>query len=441
MPRRAVPGTSLEYFLVCHDKEGDELPEADGSFLSHRLVDMVKDPATGITDLFVMSHGWKGDVPAAIDQYDRWSAAMAACENDRQRVRQRWPNFKALLVGFHWPSLPWGEEPQADGSYAAESIGGEDEFVAVWGDRIAASAAAHAALRTLFRSAHDEIEPELLPADVVSAYQTLELEAGLRADGVAGAPDADREPLDAQRAYEDWRDVDDAVSYAGGFMGGLLSPLRQLSFWTMKKRARVVGEKGGHRLLQRIREAGNGSVRVHLMGHSFGCIAMSGMIRGAKGIGEPVSSLLLVQGAMSLWSYASALPRGTGGGYFRPIVDRKCVAGAIVVTTSRFDRAVGMLYPKAAGVAMQVAYDTSDKRELPTYGAIGAFGVQGEGLPIAPREISADLMHDYQFAASHLYNVRSDSVIKTGGGLSGAHSDIAHAEVGHLFWEAVLATP
>ena len=30
------------------------------------------------TDVFLISHGWMGDVPAAVGQYDRWIGAMAA---------------------------------------------------------------------------------------------------------------------------------------------------------------------------------------------------------------------------------------------------------------------------------------------------------------------------------------------------------------------------
>jgi hypothetical protein len=40
-----------------------------------------------------------------------------------------------------------------------------------------------------------------------------------------------------------------------------------------------------------------------------------------------------------------------------------------------------------------------------------------------------------------LYNINADTVIKMGGGLSGAHSDISHPEVSHALWGAVLATP
>jgi hypothetical protein len=439
MPLQHVAAADLDYYLVCFDKEGRERPE-NGGLLSQTVSDLVS--GGGITDVFVMSHGWKGDVPAAVDQYDRWSAAMAACDADRKRVRQRWPDFKPLLVGFHWPSLPWGDEKLGDGSYAAEPVGGEDQFVERWSDRIAGTPAAQAALRTLFQAAQKDIEPDVLSSEVVAAYQTLEREAQLGADGVAGAPDADREPLDPQRSYEDWRDTDDVLAYSGGLMGGLLSPLRQLSFWTMKKRARSVGETGGAQLLSRLLQARPG-IRIHLMGHSFGCIVTSGMLRACQSSGPVASSVLLVQGAMSLWSYAGGLPEDPGApGYFRPVIERHAVRGALVATTSRFDRAVGMLYPKAAGVFRQVAYGTGIRTDqLPKYGAIGTFGLQGAGLQVTPQPVSSDLTHTYGFAPGGVYNLNADTVIKTGGGLSGAHSDIAHPEIGHAFWEAVLATP
>ena len=441
MPLREVPAAGLEYHLVCYDKDGRERPENAGEYLSRGLANIVRDRAHGITDVFVMSHGWKGDIPAAIDQYDRWSTAMAACELDRKRVRERWPSFKTLLIGFHWPSLPWGDEKMADGSYAAEPVGGEEEFVRRWSDRIAESDAAKNSLRVLFRAAQEDIEPDTLAAEVVEAYRTLEREAALGADGVAGAPDSDRELMDPQRSYEDWQDTDAALSYAGGLMGGLLSPLRQLSFWTMKKRARLVGEGGGQVLLKGLLEARDG-LRIHLMGHSFGCIVTSGMLR-ALDARAAVSSVFLVQGAMSLWSYARELPgKPYAAGYFRPVLERRSVRGPLVATTSKFDRAVGVLYPKAAGLLRQLDYATVAPAEpLPTYGAIGTFGMQGAGVNVNPRVITSDLGQDYKFAPEGLYNVKADSVINTGGGLSGAHSDIAHPEVGHVFWEGVLATP
>lgn len=448
MPMRTDTQSGLEYALVLYDDEGRERREPDGTLLSVEVVRRLHDRSAGVTDVFVMSHGWKGDVPAATEQYDRWSAAMAKCDGDRAAARQRWPNFRPFLVGFHWPSLPWGDE-EAKGSFALDAMGAnaarasEDAFVEEWAARIAESPAARDSLRVLYRAALEDIEPDRLPGPVVDAYRTLEREAALEAKGPGASPDADREPLDPQGSYEEWRDLE-AASFGGGLVGGLLSPLRQLSFWTMKRRARKVGERGGHALLKMLTASrpavGDGRPpRVHVMGHSFGCIVTSGMLRGERGDGGVcVDSALLAQGAMSLWSYASELPGGAKGpGYFRPVIEKACVRGPVVVTTSRFDNAVGKLYPIAAGAARQM--DFGD--DLPKYGAIGAFGLQGAGVGAEGREIAADLAHDYGFAPKHVYNVKCDSVIKNGGGLSGAHSDIAHPEVGHLFWGAVLAAP
>ena len=144
---------------------------------------------------------------------------------------------------------------------------------------------------------------------------------------------------------------------------------------------------------------------------------------------------------MSLRSYCEDIPekRGTAG-YFRPVVTKSVVAGPIVVTTSQFDKAVGTWYPRAAAPARQVDFDVTAQK-LPKYGAIGTFGINGPGLNPEQAELSEDITFDYKLAAGHIYNLRGDKVIKTGGGFSGAHSDIAHPQVGHAFWEAVLATP
>lgn len=417
MPLVHADGTRPEYYLVCFDKDGHELREADGTMLSDTIVAKLTNSADGITDVFVMSHGWKGDVPAAREQYDNWSAAMAACTDDRARVRAKWPNFKALNIGFHWPSQPWGDEKAGDGSFAAGAAIDEDAFVADWSSRIAATPAAQAALRTLFREAQKDIEPDVLSSAAVDAYRTLDRESGAGATGVAGDPGSDKEPFDPQRAYEAWSDLDGAVAFDGGIMAGLLSPLRQVSFWTMKKRAQTVGEGAGSALLQRLSAAKDG-VRIHLMGHSFGCIVMSSMLRGLATAGKSVSTVLLVQGAMSLWSYATSLPdKPTDVGYFRPVIDKASVTGPLVVTTSRFDRAVGWLYPKAAGLFRQVAYDTAaPTANLPKYGAIGTFGIQGAGLAIEARNISTNIADHYDFKPGHIYNVNADAVIKTGGG-------------------------
>ena len=441
MPTRQTPRHKLPYYLLCVDESGKERREADGTLLSERIVAAVGGSDPRVTDVFVMSHGWKGDVPAAIEQYDRWIDAMAECADDRARARVARPGFTPLLIGYHWPSLPFGEDAMGGNAFDTAAGAGAEAFVETWAARIADTPAARTALRTLFDAALDDLEPERLSAAVIAAYQTLDREAGLGSSGPVAAPDSDRAGFDPQQLYLD--SLDDEASFGGGLVGGLLSPLRQLSFWTMKKRARVCGESGGHRLLAAIRAAGGADLRIHLMGHSFGCIVVASMLRGSDpGHALHVSSALLVQGALSLWSFSQQLPGdGTAQGWFRPVLEQQRIKGPLVVTTSRHDRAVGSLYPVAAGAARQVAFDTSPAK-LPTYGALGTHGARGAGVDAQMRAlVLGDVTSDYALAPGGVYNVNGDAVIRKGGGASGAHSDIAHAELGHLFWNAVLAAP
>jgi hypothetical protein len=104
MPLRHLEKADLDYFLVLFDSDGNERPERDGSLLSKKLTEAIQRDAT---DVFFSSHGWKGDIPAAISQYDKWLGAMAAQAADRDRARALDPQFKAMTVGVHWPSLPW----------------------------------------------------------------------------------------------------------------------------------------------------------------------------------------------------------------------------------------------------------------------------------------------------------------------------------------------
>lgn len=454
MPIRTVPGTDVKYYLIAFDKRGDERQDGDGL-----LSELVAQELRGgtYTDVFILSHGWKGDIPAAIEQYDAWIGAMLACTADRERARRVRPGFKALLIGFHWPSLPFGDEDlgtgaafavgagKAMGSTGADPVAATvpaeaaEPLVETWADRIAETPAARDALRTIFAAAQRDIEPDRMPPEAVRAYLTLDRESGLGAEGPAGAPDADREPFDPVASYEDakW----EAEDFGGGGLGGLLAPLRQLSFWQMKARARRVGESGGHALLRSLRGVAGPKIRIHLMGHSFGCIVVSSIVAGPGGT-EPVAvdTLFLVQGALSLWSYCSRIPAVPDrSGYFHRVMHDGRVRGAVVTTRSRFDTAVRVLYPKAAGIAGQVEYDPAAKR-FPKYGGVGTFGIQGEGVEIEDLQVGP-VDASYHFRRGRIYNLDADGVIKNGGGGAGAHNDIAHPEVAHAFWSAVLAEP
>ena len=118
------------------------------------------------------------------------------------------------------------------------------------------------------------------------------------------------------------------------------------------------------------------------MGHSFGCIVVSATVAGAPGgrpLPRPVDSLFLVQGALSLWAYCRRHPVAPGtAGYFHRIVKNGLVRGPIVTTRSSYDTAVGtLLSARRAGARSQLVLGD----ELPNYGGIGTFGIQGSGRP------------------------------------------------------------
>lgn len=443
-----IPGTDLKFYQVNFDADGRERTDDPEGLMSELVVKQLQDQP--VTDVFLLSHGWKGDIEAARRQYRDWISAAAGCADDLAAMRKKRPGFMPLMIGLHWPSLPFGGESFDGAKAGAASFaidpagapggqGGLDAMVDSAAAGIADTPAAREALRTLFACALEDAEPATLPEAARKAYAVLNAEAGLGGAGVAGAPGADREPFNAEAAYQNTR-VDPA-SFSGSFLSGLLSPLVQLSFWKMKARACTFGETGGAELLARMQQlTADRKVRFHLMGHSFGCVVMSALAAGKAGIQRvrPVDSMLLVQGAFSLWSYCKSIPSAPkDAGYFQRLMSEGAVAGPIVVTQSEHDTAVGRLYPAAAGVAGQVAMAPGE--DLPKYGAVGTWGLQGAGVDA----VSLQLMSTSQllpFAAGKIYNLECSGIIKNGGGMAGAHNDIAHAELGHAFWTAAMAT-
>ena len=170
MTIETVPNTNTGYFLLAFDTHGVERPDDPDAASGQRLSDAVKQELEQqpVTDVFLMSHGWKGDVPAAKDQYNRWIGAMLECRADREKVRRIRPEFRPLLIGLHWPSLPWGDEV-LDTSAMSFSIG-EDPLAPLVddaADKIADTLAARQALHTIFAAAMDDIAPTTLqPTDI-----------------------------------------------------------------------------------------------------------------------------------------------------------------------------------------------------------------------------------------------------------------------------------
>jgi hypothetical protein len=198
---------------------------------------------------------------------------MAAVESDRARIQGARPGFTPLTVALHWPSLPWGEEALPPAGFVLSTGESIEAQVEAYAKRIATSSSARDAIRTIIDAAQQTPAAVELPPAVLDAYKTLFAESGLQVGSSSGRPGADQDGFDPVAMIADALagSVDAAaggnpqlLGLGEGLVGALLIPLRQLSFWKMKDRARQFGESGAQALLSQMQTKAR-SARFHLI--------------------------------------------------------------------------------------------------------------------------------------------------------------------------------
>jgi len=145
----------------------------------------------------------------------------------------------------------------------------------------------------------------------------------------------------------------------------------------MKDRAGVVGFRGVGPLVVRILGA-RADVRVHLVGHSYGCKALLSAL--STGLRRRVRSLLLLQPALSFLALADDVPKlGRPGGY---AAAKQSTELPIIATWSRKDVPLHTLF----ALAVRRREDLGEQnigaagRENPPslFAAMGGWGPQAE---------------------------------------------------------------
>ena len=429
------------YWEVRFDEMGREVNPEAARALTAEL------PAEGVTDLFVFSHGWNNDRAAARGLYESFFAEFRNLL-DRSDLPGSRREATIGTVGVIWPSMRWGDEPAPAAALAAGGAAGvgtatespsDGELVtqlkAVFSGKQEREALDELAklLETRPRSDADlERFKGLMRTlatgpDVTEAPEDAGEQRGLMKD------DAQRgEPLEV---FERFGAVAEPLAAEGGAAGfgdrfarlwaGAKEALRAASYWQMKKRAGIVGKEGLGPLLGRIHEA-HPTVRIHLLGHSFGARVVSFALTGipqAAGRVSPVKSVTLLQGAFSHFAFADALPHDRSrGGALKGAAGR--VDGPIAISHSTFDSAVGTLYPLASLVSVD---DASAAKDLAfRWGAIGADGAQAvEASNVTLGRVG----QAYPFERGKIVNLDGNAVIKNGGPPSGAHGDIFHPQI------------
>ncbi len=315
------------------------------------------------TDAIVFSHGWNDGFEGATGMY-------AAFLRNFEALRLRHPPgraFEPVFIGILWPSiwLSFDQGPEIASGGTGAGGGQAEALLAELAGSIAASGGAAGLERVYALLA----SPSIDDADAAELARLIAPAFGVIADegaALAGRNTVADDVLAMMRAMDaasptgrspHSNGIDDfsrpAVSAAAGSLpggprpaGGLrwLDPrvaLRLFSLYQMKDRSGTVGSNGVASLLRDVLAVAGTSaqptpMRVHAVGHSFGCKVLLSAIC-AQPLPRPLASLLLLQPAISHLCFADKLEEtGQPGGYRAALsVDR--VTPPIFCTYTRQD--------------------------------------------------------------------------------------------------------
>jgi len=346
----------------------------------------------GTTDLIVVSHGWNNDREAAEALYLKLFKNFADVTRGDAAIAAR----KIAIVGVIWPSKKFDDLIT---TASATTAAGGAASAGAGGSAASEQAALHAAIdraAPLFddpgdaerlKTLHELIakldgNPQL-QAQFVQTLRELVAPAGAGHE----ATREDREDLffrgaadvifaNASRPSAKGTGGAEASAAAGsGHAAGLGSIVSKIgnavtglvnltTYFEMKKRAGDVGQLG---LAPLIDELAGQVERVHLIGHSFGGRLVAAA--AAHSTTPKLHSLALRQAAFSHNGFSSSR-----NGFFRSVAESGRVAGPILITHTKNDRAVGVAYPIASRVGQDSASALGDKDDQ--FGAIGSNGAQ-----------------------------------------------------------------
>jgi hypothetical protein len=384
-----------------------------------------------LTDLLVLSHGWNNNIPEAQSLYEGW---MQNARHILDGLNGSLGERTFGVLGLHWPSKRFTDQEDIPGG--AAGLGSDHDLVTI-----------QAQLENLMQSVPDETKHKL--EDAQALLEHLEDEVAARHEFVSLFRDLIPNSQDNTDTVPDLNTLQPSeivtapsqtvrlptVSTASGegqaasLLDGPLAFARNIlnlfTYYTMKERAGIVGQRGVNTLLSQIIRD-HPTLQLHCVGHSMGARLLTTTAMNLRTINplQP-STLTLVQGAFSHYGLAEHF-EGDQNGFFRTVVSQGQQAGPILITHTKNDVAVGLAYPIASWLAGQVAAAIGDANDR--FGGIGRNGALR--TPEAHNEILVPLGTPYQFAKGQVYNLLADDVF-TG------HSDVTHDELWHAIFSAI----
>ena len=434
----AIPRFEIEF-----DKKGEPV---DRQQLEQAIAAL---RAQGPTDLFVVSHGWNNDKADARELYGRLFGSLEQVLGGAQAPGLAGRRFAALTV--LWPSKKFTESELIPGGAASVGSQVDDERVV---DQLEALKSVPVRLGEEVvdpvRAANLTRAQELVPAleDDEEARREFVLLVRTILSPDEAHPDDGSDELFTRDPEELMSQLAEPVppppSPAGGgaaadlgggaaglgdvFRGSKAAAQRLLNFTTyyqMKERAGLVGRTGVAQAVREVRRE-LPQLKVHLVGHSFGgrLVTAAADALGPKG----VASLSLLQAAFSHNGLAPKFD-GKHDGFFRKVMSDGKVAGPVLITHTKNDRAVGIAYPLASRLAQDNAAALGDAND--PYGGMGRNGAQR--TPEAAAGNLQEVGRPYTFAAGTVFNLQADDFIAD-------HGDVAGAQVAYALLSAAAAS-
>jgi hypothetical protein len=402
----------------------------------------------GVTDLIIMSHGWNNNKSRAEDLYNSFFASFAAAAQPNDLSGR-----KLVILGVFWPSREYDTSVAVSGTPATggggAALGGGN------GDSIKRLEEKLDDMKEIFT----ETEQKKLLDEVKALLPELEEKASVRDQFVnkmrslldpsaAGKEDASNiffkddgnELMKNLKAEEEDLGEDVAgggaalplgvsapapeggaaglVEILSGFKAAAINLLNYTTYYEMKTRSGTVGKNGVAPLIDKLASQVE---RIHLIGHSFGCrVVTSAALRSKT---DKIKSMILIQAAFSQNGF-SRIEQG----FYRAVVDNHRVKGAVLITHTPNDRAVGLAYPLASRISGDKTMAFGDKDDL--FGAMGRNGAQKmeQGEAVEGKLLPAG--GAYVFKADTYFNLEASDFIKN-------HNDIKGKEVGYMVRRAV----
>ena len=401
----------------------------------------------GVTDLFVMSHGWNNDADGARQLYRQFFENFVAVAQPNDL-----PGRSFAIVGVIWPSKEFDELVAA--SSAPGSAEGSAGLTTAHKESLKAVEEKLETMKKLFsepaqRQTLDEVKalvPDIedkasVRKEFVNKIRSLLDPSAANDEDASGTffKEDGNELMKNLKVAED--DLDEEVvgegegsaslplgvgtvqppqggaaslaTFLSGFKAAVMNVLNFTTYYEMKARAGNVGKNGVAKLIDKLAPQVQ---RIHLIGHSFGGRVVTAT--AASSSTDKIKSMSLLQTAFSHNGFSKSMK-----GFFRSVVDQKRVKGPILVTHTKNDKAVGVAYPlasKIVGDATAAFGDENDK-----FGGLGRNGAQQMEVG---EVIKGNLLAqggDYSFQAGKFFNLEGSPFIKGHGDVTG--KEIAHA--------------